>query len=144
MLYLITLLFFKIYDRPSSKYVFPPSRFFFNFRKPTYPLWLDVIQNAWHCKVTAIDFHGKLVAFEESQNRTILYGRFMFFFLGGIQFQHMEQLCMLQVCSKPFDSSYMEIDLWVETLDVFLSALFTDAEALRGRSGSFTRMLISP
>jgi len=78
-LYLIILLFFKIYDRPSSKYVFPPARFFFNFRKRTYPLWLDVIQNAWHCKVTAIDFHGKWVAFEESQNRTILDSRYIFF-----------------------------------------------------------------
>ena len=72
-LYWITLLFSKIYDRPASKYVFsPPTRFFFNFRKRKYPLWLDVIQNAWHCKVTAIDFHGKWVAFEESQTCTIL------------------------------------------------------------------------
>jgi len=82
-LYLVTLSFFKIYDRPTGKYVSlppPPARFFFNFRKRTYPLWLDVIQNAWHCKLTAIDFQGKWVAFEESQNRTILYSRI--FFLG--------------------------------------------------------------
>jgi len=43
----------------------------------------------------------------------------LFFFSGGggggIQFQDMERLCMLQVCAKPFDSSYIEPDLWVET-----------------------------
>jgi len=47
---------------------------------------------------------------------------------------------VLQVCSKPFDSSCIEIDLWVETFDVFLSSFFTDAEASRGRSGSFMRI----
>lgn len=96
-----------------------PARFFLNFRKRTYLLWLDVIQNAWHCKVTAIDFQRKWAAFVESQNRTNLYSKF--FFLVGMQFQGMEQLCMLQVCAKPLDSSYIEIDLWVETIDVFLS-----------------------
>jgi len=45
-LYLITHSFFKIYDRSGSKYVFPAARFFFNFRKRTYPLCLDAIQNS--------------------------------------------------------------------------------------------------
>ena len=38
-----------------------------------------------------------------------------------MQFESMEQLCMPQVCANPLDSSYIETDLWIETVDVFLS-----------------------
>jgi hypothetical protein len=46
----------------------------------------------------------------------------LFFFLEGIQFQDMEELCRPQVSTAELDSSYIEVDSWVKIFEVFLSS----------------------